>query len=100
MHVGVLSVTLSMEGNDSLKGKRKVVKSVLGRVKARFNAAASEVGAQDDHETAVLGFAVCGPDRRILNKVLDNILDFIERNADAAVADSEMEFDMFFGAGL
>ncbi len=96
MHVGVMTVTLRLEGNASLKGKRKVVKSVLGRVKARFNAAVSEVGAQDVYETAILGFAVCGPDQRVLNTVLDNILDFIEDNADAEVADSDMEFDVFF----
>lgn len=98
MHVGVMEVTLRLEGNASLKGKRKVVKSILGRVKARFNVAVSEVGGQDVYETAVLGFAVCGPDQRILNTVLDNILDFVENNADAEVADSEMEFDFFFGA--
>ena len=97
MHVGLLEVVLRLEGNSSLKGKRKVVKSLLGRVKARFNAAASETGGQDIHETAVLGFAVCGPDRRVLNTVLDNILDFIEDNAEAEVADSRMEFDFFFG---
>ncbi|MDR2945225.1 MAG: DUF503 domain-containing protein [Candidatus Adiutrix sp.] len=98
MHAGMMEVTLRLEGNASLKGKRKVVKSILGRVKARFNVAASEVGGQDVYELAVLGFAVCGPDRRILNTVLDNILDFIEDNADAEVVDSEMEFDLFFGA--
>ncbi|UQZ90814.1 DUF503 domain-containing protein [Deltaproteobacteria bacterium Smac51] len=99
MHVGVMEVTLRLEGNSSLKGKRKVVKSILGRVKARFNVAASEVGGQDVYEVAVLGFAVCGPDHRILNTVLDNVLDFIEDNADAEVVDSEMEFDLFFPAG-
>lgn len=97
MHIGVLEVTLRLEGNASLKGKRKVVKSILGRVKARFNAAASEVDQQDTYELAALGFAVCGPDKRILNTVLDNILDFIEDNVDAEVVDSQMEFDLFFG---
>ena len=93
MHVGLLEVTLRLEGNSSLKGKRKVVKSLLGRVKARFNTAAAETGGQDLYETAVLGFAVCGPDRRMLNIVLDNMLDFMEDNAE--VADSRMEFDFF-----
>ncbi len=97
MHVGVMEVTLRLEGNASLKGKRKVVKSILGRIKARFNVAASEVGSQDVYELATLGFAVCGPDQRLLNTVLDNILDFIEDNADAEVADSQLEFDLFFG---
>jgi uncharacterized protein YlxP (DUF503 family) len=91
-----MEVTLRLEGNSSLKGKRKVVKSILGRVKARFNVAASEVGEQDVYGLAILGFAVCGPDGRVLNTVLDNILDFIEANADAEVADSQMEFDFIF----
>ena len=98
MHVGVMEVTLRLEGNASLKGKRKVVKSILGRVKARFNTAASEVGSQDVYELAALGFAVCGSDLRLLNTVLDNILDFIEDNVDAEVINSEMEFDLFFGS--
>lgn len=96
MHIGVMEVTLRLEGNSSLKGKRKVVKSILGRIKARFNVAVSEVDEQDTYGLAVLGFSVCGPDRRILNTVLDNIIGFIEDNADAEVADSQMEFDHFF----
>ena len=91
-----MEVVLRLEGNSSLKGKRKVVKSILGRVKSRFNVAVAEVGEQDTYGLAVLGFSVCGSDHRILNTVLDNILDFIEDNADAEVADSRMEFDHFF----
>ncbi len=43
MHAGLMEVTLRLEGNASLKGKRKVVKSILGRVKARFNAWAARI---------------------------------------------------------
>ncbi|MDR0354491.1 MAG: DUF503 domain-containing protein [Deltaproteobacteria bacterium] len=88
--VGVLLATLRMEGNSSLKEKRRIVKSILSRVKARFNAAASEVGGQDRHETAVLGFSVIGSDARILNRVLDHIQNFVEDNADAELIDSEI----------
>jgi uncharacterized protein YlxP (DUF503 family) len=91
MVVGILEVTLVMEGNHSLKAKRKVVKSILGRVKARFNTAASEIGHLDRHESAVLGFAVCGSNAQILNSVLDHIMNFIDENADAEVVDSRME---------
>ncbi len=87
---------MRLEGNDSLKGKRRVVKSILGRVKSRFNAAASEVGGQDLYEVAVLGFAVCGPDPRLLNRVLDHITTFVENNAEAELVDSRLELDFFF----
>lgn len=87
---------MRLEGNDSLKGKRRVVKSILGRVKSRFNAAASEVGGQDLYEVAVLGFTVCGPDPRLLNRVLDHITTFVENNAEAELVDSRLELDFFF----
>ncbi|MDR2142500.1 MAG: DUF503 domain-containing protein [Deltaproteobacteria bacterium] len=88
MLVGVLEVTLSLEGNRSLKGKRKVISSLLARVKARFNVSAAEVGGQNQHELAVLGFTVCGSEARILNSVLDHLLNFIEDNVEAQVIDS------------
>jgi uncharacterized protein YlxP (DUF503 family) len=88
--VGFLIVTLYMDGNDSLKDKRKVVKSVLARVRARFNCSSSEVGLQDDRDQALLGFSVCGPETRILRSVLNRVLDFIDNNADAEVVDYEI----------
>ncbi|MDR2338703.1 MAG: DUF503 domain-containing protein [Deltaproteobacteria bacterium] len=91
MVVGFLEVTLSMEGNTSLKDKRRVVKSLLGRVRSRFNASASEVGLADSHGTAILGFTVCGGDARVLGSVLDHLLNFIEEAAMAQVVDSRSE---------
>ncbi|MDR2350433.1 MAG: DUF503 domain-containing protein [Deltaproteobacteria bacterium] len=91
MVVGILEVTLFMEGAASLKDKRRVIKSVIGRVRARFNAAASEVGEQDSVCRATLGFAVCGSDARILTSVLTRMENFVETNADAEVTDSHIE---------
>jgi uncharacterized protein YlxP (DUF503 family) len=68
-----------------------VVSSLLGRVKSRFNVSASEVGAQDCHGQAVVGFTVCGSQARILNSVLAHLLNFIEDNAEAQVVDSFMD---------
>jgi uncharacterized protein YlxP (DUF503 family) len=88
--VGVILITLFMEGNSSLKQKRRVVKSLLGKVRARFNASVSEVGGQDRHETAVLGFSVVGPDAKVLARVLDRLLVFVEDVADAEIVDAEV----------
>ena len=98
--VGVLLVTLRMEGNSSLKEKRRVVKSLLSRVKARFNASASEVDGQDRHETAVVGFSVMGSDARVLNRVLNHILNFVDDAVDAEVVDSEIICPLFADEAL
>ncbi|MDR1607101.1 MAG: DUF503 domain-containing protein [Deltaproteobacteria bacterium] len=99
MFVGVLEVTLSLEGNRSLKDKRRVISSLLGRVKARFNCSAAEVGAQDRHALAVLGFTVCGSDFKILNSVLAHLLNFVEDNAEAQVVDSQIDCATWDGLG-
>lgn len=91
-----MRVELSLEGNASLKGKRKVVKSILGRVRARFNCAAAEVEDNDLHQHAVLGFTLVANDRRFLNSAMDKVAGFIEDNVDAAVSGMEMEiFNVF-----
>ncbi|MDR2405170.1 MAG: DUF503 domain-containing protein [Deltaproteobacteria bacterium] len=91
MYVGFLEVTISMEGNRSLKDKRKVVKSILSRVRAKFNASAAEVDLADVHGSAVLGFSICGGDASLLSSVLDHISNFIEATVAAEVVDTHAE---------
>jgi len=83
---------LSLPGNQSLKGKRKVVRSALDRVRARFNAAAAEVDAMDDWRRAVLGFSVVSNEVGHANAMLDHIATFVESSVDAVVVDRSLEF--------
>jgi uncharacterized protein YlxP (DUF503 family) len=88
--VGFLIVSLLLAENSSLKDKRRVVKSVLARVRSRFNASCAEVDYQDNHQEARLGFSVCGSNGIILRTVLNRIIHFIEDNADAELSEYEL----------
>lgn len=91
MVVGVSRIVLLLPGNDSLKGKRAVVRKILQRARNRFNAAAAEVGNLDSKRRAVLSFAVVSNDRRHANSMLDQIASFVSTNAEAVVADRGTE---------
>jgi uncharacterized protein YlxP (DUF503 family) len=91
MVVGVCQISLSLPGVTSLKAKRSVVRKVLDRTANRFNVSAAEVGLQDVHRQAVLGFAVVSGDRRHANSMLDSIASFVEGAADAVVMDRTTE---------
>lgn len=78
MVVGVCRIRLAIPENASLKGKRKVVKRIISRVRSTFNAAMAEVEDNDFHNTAVLGLVVVGNDHRFINSTLDKVLHFIE----------------------
>ena len=91
MVVGVCQISLSLPGVTSLKAKRSIVRKVLDRTANRFNVAVAEVGRQDVHRSAVLGFAVVSGDRRHANSMLDSIASFVEGAADAVVVDRATE---------
>ena len=55
MFVGVSRMVLFLHDNRSLKGKRKVVRSVVDRTRAKFNAAVAEVDANDSQKQIVIG---------------------------------------------
>ena len=61
----------------TLKGKRGIVKSILGRARNRFNVACAEVGRQDNCSVAILGFVTVSPDKVIARTTLERLEDWI-----------------------
>lgn len=91
MVVGVCRMTLGLPGNDSLKGKRKVVRGLLDRMRSKFNVAAAEVEDMDNHRRAVVGFSVVSNDAAHANSMLDTIAEFIVGARGALVTGQSLE---------
>ena len=91
MTVGIARVTFILHGNQSLKDKRRVVKSLVEKSRHRFNVAVAEVADQDILQRTTLGVAVIGSDSRVLNSVLDRIIDFMDALNLAELIDREIE---------
>ena len=47
MVVGTLIIEFRLHDNRSLKGKRKVVRSMVDKVKHKFNVAVAEIGSNE-----------------------------------------------------
>jgi uncharacterized protein YlxP (DUF503 family) len=80
MIVGVMTSQLSLHGIASLKDKRSIVKSLIGRLKSRFNISIAEVDHQDSKTIAVIGVAVVSNDARFIDQQLDAILGFMRND--------------------
>ena len=91
MVVGTLKIEFRIQDNHSLKGKRRIVRSMVDRVKHRFNAAIAEVGANDNWQKIELGISTVGNDRRHVDSSLGNILAFLESLYLAEIVNTEME---------
>lgn len=91
MVVGTLKIELYLPENRSLKGKRKVVKSLVGKVKSKFNVSIAEVDSNDKWQKIELGVSAVGNDRRHIDSSLNHVLGFLESLYLAQIVDSRME---------
>ena len=93
--VGVCRFELWIDDNESLKGKRSVVKKTIQRTRNRFNCAIAEVDDNDILTRAVLAYTVVGNERRFVNSMISKINDFIEDLGTAPVGDVIFEIDQY-----
>ena len=91
MTVGTLNVRLAIWQATSLKDKRRVVQSVLQRVRNEFNVSAIESGTRDVRQHASLYFANVGDDRRGVESTLTKVVNLIRHRHDAQVVDFDIE---------
>ena len=78
MVVGIAKVSLRLPGNKSLKGKRKVIKSICERLRQRFNLAVAETDSQDLWQTGELGLVAVGNQSGYIDSKLDKAINFVE----------------------
>ena len=92
MNVGVCKVKLRLPDNLSLKGKRKVVKSVTARLKNKFNVSVAEVEDNDLWQLATLGICFVSNDQRFTNEVLSKAVEMVVNSqGDFEFLDYEIE---------
>jgi uncharacterized protein YlxP (DUF503 family) len=91
MVVGLGVITFRLHDCRSLKGKRKIVKSIIMQVRNNFNISVSEVGSNDVYQRAEIGFALVGNNRRVINAKIDKVFNLTDDLGLAEIVDSEME---------
>lgn len=89
--VGILSMVLIMHEPNSLKEKRHILKSIIERLKSRFNVSVAETGLNDKWGSAEIGIACVSNDRIHINKILMNVVDFVENDFRVEINDYNIE---------
>ncbi len=77
MHVGMCQVRFRLPENLSLKGKRRVLKSITTQVSNKFNVSVAEVDDHDLWQLATLGICCVSTSKQHANEVLSRVVDFI-----------------------
>lgn len=98
MFVGVARITLSIPGARSLKDRRRVVKSLKDRLRARLSVSVAEVGNVELHQLSTLGVAVLSSDSGRCSMVLGQAVSMARVQRDALLTDVATEI-VSFGHG-
>lgn len=91
MNILFIQVTLRASWVHSLKEKRMVVKSIVQKLKNKFNVSVSEAGEQDIHKIIVIGITGICANSAQSDSTMENIITFIECNTDAEIIDIQKE---------
>jgi len=89
--IGACKVYLHINMAYSLKDKRMIIKSLIDRMKNKFNISVSEVELQDIHKKACIGFACVTSKSSHAESIVNNVINFIENNTDAEIYDIQTE---------
>jgi len=73
----------------SLKDKRQVRRSLIDKVRNKFNVSIAEVDTQDMHQTLTIGIAVVSSNASQAQKLIDEIIRFMEEHANAELTTVE-----------
>lgn len=91
MVVGMGIITFRLHECHSLKGKRKIIKSIIRRLQNKFNASVAEVGFNDIYQRSQIGFSLVGNNRKVVNSKIDKVFNMAEEFGLGEIIDTEME---------
>jgi uncharacterized protein len=87
MVIGILQFELLIHGSESLKDKRRVVRSVKDRLHRQHMVSVAEIGALDKLNIAFMGLACVARDGARAGEVLDAVTNKLRGLHDAELGD-------------
>lgn len=90
-----MKLDLYLPGNQSLKGKRQVLRGIIERLTREFRISVSEVGEGDYWQRTRLGIALVTRSRSGVETRFQEVKEWLERNRQVEIIDDEEEIISF-----
>ncbi|HSL94182.1 MAG TPA: DUF503 domain-containing protein [Bacillota bacterium] len=89
--LGYCAFELYLPASTSLKDKRAEIKSLLARVRQKFNVGVAEVSHHEKWQLSGLAVVAVANERKYVEEVLDNVISFVERQTTGEVISRSTE---------
>ena len=87
MVIGLLTVELYLPQVRSLKGKRQIIKSMIAKIRNKFNVSISETDNNDLWQRASISCCIVTNDSGFANQVMERVVSLIERELNGEILD-------------
>ena len=91
MTIGSLTLEIFIPASQSLKDKRRVVRSLKDRLRGRFNIAIAELDHQDVHQRSTLGIVTIAAGNTQIEQLFEEVRREVERNLPGDLVQAEIE---------
>ena len=91
MIIGACTIKLIIYESNSLKDKRHVIKSIIGKIQSRFNVSIAEIDLNDSWQSSIIGFACVTNDTTHANQIINNVLKFVDGDSRVEIIDYNIE---------
>ncbi len=95
MLVSMIQIVIEIPGLESLKEKRRIVKSLKDRISHKYKVSISEVDLLDSLQFAQLGAAKVSNSKKFGETVMQKILTFVEKNIPGRLIDAQIMTERF-----
>ena len=91
MTIGLLELDLLIPGANSLKDKRRAIKSLKERLRNRFNCSVAETEHMDTWRRSRIAVCVVSNDVRHVNSQLSSVVSFVGSSSRTELVDYRIE---------
>lgn len=91
MKIGLCVIELYLPGNNSLKGKRQILKSIKDRIRNKFNVSIAEIEANDKWRKTKLGVVTINNESTQVSNILQSVINFVDGSFPAEIIDYQIE---------
>jgi uncharacterized protein YlxP (DUF503 family) len=92
MNAGICKIKLHLAESRSLKDKRRTVKSIISRLRSKYNISIAEVDDQDLWQLVTLGIACVSNNNQHVDEILSKVISFITNNyPELEIVDQDVE---------
>ncbi len=92
MVIGLLRIEIYIQSSRSLKDKRKIIKSLVQKVKSKFaNLSVSEIEHLNTWKKSIIAFVTVSNESTHVNSIMDKVLNYINAGNNYQIIDSKIE---------